>query len=85
MTPPRWKYGKPLSEKIFGGMAQGDNKTGQKGTNSIFVMTCAEIFLIPADRTLTYARLVINFHPQKLDLHQIRITGGATSSIMILA
>jgi hypothetical protein len=25
--------------KDFGGMAQGENKTGQKGTNSIFVMT----------------------------------------------
>ncbi len=25
--------------KDFGGMAQGDNKTGQKGMNSIFVMT----------------------------------------------
>jgi hypothetical protein len=25
--------------KDFGGMAQGDNKTGQKGTNSVFVMT----------------------------------------------
>ena len=25
--------------KDFGGMAQGNDKTGQKGTNSIFVMT----------------------------------------------
>jgi hypothetical protein len=25
--------------KDFGGVAQGDNKTGQKGTNSIFVTT----------------------------------------------
>jgi hypothetical protein len=29
--------------KDFGGMAQGDNKMGQKGTNSIFVMTHDEI------------------------------------------
>ena len=29
--------------KDFGGMAQGDNKTGQKGTNSVFVMTNNEI------------------------------------------
>jgi hypothetical protein len=29
--------------KDFGGMAQEDKKTGQKGTNSIFVMTHAEI------------------------------------------
>ena len=35
--------------KDFGGMTQGDNKTGQKGTNSIFVMTQAKTLLIPAD------------------------------------
>jgi hypothetical protein len=29
--------------KDFGGMTQGDNKTGQKGTNSVFVMTHKEI------------------------------------------
>ncbi len=29
--------------KDFGGIAQGDNKTGQRGTNSIFVMTHDEI------------------------------------------
>ena len=29
--------------KDFGGMAQGDLKTGQKGTNSVFVMTHKEI------------------------------------------
>ena len=32
--------------KEFGGMAEGDNKTGQKGTNSIFVMNHIEIALI---------------------------------------
>jgi hypothetical protein len=57
--------------KDFGGMAQGDNKTGQKGTNSIFVMTHAEILLIPADQTITYTRVIVNFCPQKLNLHQI--------------
>ncbi len=31
------------SGKNFGGMAQGDNKTGQKGTNAMFVMTHDEI------------------------------------------
>ena len=29
--------------KDFGGMAQGDNKTGQKGTNTIFVMNKDQI------------------------------------------
>jgi hypothetical protein len=40
--------------KDFGDMAQGDNKTGQKGTNSIFVMTHDEIKLIPKTQTVTY-------------------------------
>jgi len=39
--------------KDFGGMAQGNNKTGQKGTHAIFVMTHDEIRLIPADPTIT--------------------------------
>jgi hypothetical protein len=55
-------------------MAQGDNKMGQKGTKAIFVMTHAEILLIPADRTITYARVVVDFCPQKADPHRIRIT-----------
>jgi hypothetical protein len=55
-------------------MAQGDNKTGQKGTNLIFAMNHAEIPNIPKDRTVTYARVVVNFRPQKTDPHQIQIT-----------
>jgi hypothetical protein len=60
--------------KDFGGMAQGDNKTGHKGTNAIFVITHAEILLIP--RTITCARVVVDFHPQKTDPHCIRITAS---------
>ncbi len=60
--------------KDFGGMAQGDNKMGQKGTNSIFVMTHSEILLIPADQTITHMRVVVYFCPQKLDPHQLRIS-----------
>ncbi len=62
--------------KDFGGMAQGDNKMGQKGTDAIFLMNHAEILLIPADRTITYARGVIDFCPQKADPHRICITAG---------
>ena len=62
--------------KDFGGMAQGCNETGQKGTNAIFVMTHAEIPNIPKDRTVTYARVVVDFRPQKEDPHRIRITAG---------
>jgi hypothetical protein len=62
--------------KDFGGMAQGDNKTGQKGTNSIFVMTYDEIQALPKNQTVTYASVVVDFFPQKADPHRIRITAG---------
>jgi hypothetical protein len=48
--------------KDFGGMAQGDEKTGQKGTNSIFVMMHAKIKQAYADKvTFTYAKIVVDF------------------------
>jgi hypothetical protein len=47
--------------KDFGGMAQGDDKTGQKGTNSIFVMTHDKISRIHKNQMVTYARVVVNF------------------------
>ena len=63
--------------KDFGGMAQGDNKTGQKGTNAIFVMTQEDIAHALATRKiLRYANPVMDFHPQKEDSYQIRITAG---------
>ncbi len=60
--------------KDFGGMVQGNNKTGQKGKNSIFIMTHSEIPLIPKDRMVTYAHVVIDFCPHKAGPHQICIT-----------
>ncbi len=63
-------------------MAQGDLKTGQKGTNSIFVMTDNEILRIPRNQMVTYAHVVVNFWPQKADPHHIRITAGETLSII---
>ena len=62
--------------KDFGGMVQGDKKTGQKGTNSIFVMTHKDIQLIPTSQTVTYACFAVNFCPPKVDPHQIHITAG---------
>ncbi len=62
--------------KDFGSMAQGNNKTSQKGTNSIFVMMQEEIKKIPKTQTVTYAQVVVDFGPQKVDPHRIRITAG---------
>ena len=62
--------------KEWGRMAQGDTKTGEKGTNSTFVMTYEEIKNIPKDRVVTYARIVVDFCPQKKDPNRVLITAG---------
>jgi hypothetical protein len=60
--------------KNFGGMAQGDNKTGQKGTNAMFIMTHDEIaHAISEKYFFTFANPVVDYRPQKEDPHQIRI------------
>jgi len=64
-------------EKILGVWLRATKKTGQKGTNSIFVMTHAEIKQAYADKvTFTYAKIVVDFRPQKEDAYRIRITAG---------
>ena len=62
--------------KEFGNQAQGDNKTGEKGTNTLFVMTHEQITNIPKDRTVTHGRIVIDYQPQKGDPNRVRITAG---------
>ena len=57
-------------------MAQGDEKTGTKGKNCIFVMNHDEIANIPKDCVVTYARVVVDFRPQKDDPNRVRITAG---------
>jgi len=47
--------------KEFGNLAQGDDKTGEIGTDSIFVITLEEISKIPKGRSVTYARVVVDF------------------------
>jgi hypothetical protein len=63
-TAERWQT---ASSKDFGGMVQDDTKTGQKETNSIFIMTHGEIPNIPKDRTVTNTQVIVNFWPQKAD------------------
>ena len=63
--------------KDFGGMAQGCKKTGQAGTNAMFVMTHDEIMhALAAKKFFTYANPVVDYRPQKEDPHRIRITAG---------
>ena len=61
--------------KEFGGLAQGDTKTGTTGTNAIFVMTHDDIKRLKGKK-YTYARIVMDHRPQKADPNRIRITAG---------
>jgi hypothetical protein len=54
----------------FGNIAQGDKRTGEKGTNCVFVMTPEEIMNIPTDR------IVVDYRPQKKNPNRVRITAG---------
>jgi hypothetical protein len=51
--------------KDYGGMSKGDNKTGQPGTNAMFVMLPSNVPNIPKDRVVTYAWVVVDHRPQK--------------------
>ena len=62
--------------KEFGNLAQGDQLTGTEGTDSVFVMSHQDIETIPSDRVVTYARIVVDFRPQKKDPNRVRITAG---------
>ena len=47
-----------------------------KGTNTIKFLTPDEIHHIPNNRTVTYARIVVDYRPQKEDPNRVRITVG---------
>lgn len=51
--------------KEFRNLAQGNNKTGTPGMDVIHVMDLEQIRNIPTDRGVTYARIVVDFRPQK--------------------
>jgi hypothetical protein len=63
--------------KDFEGIAQGDNKTGQKGTNAMFGMTHEEIQQVLQDgKKITYSKPEVDHRPQKEDTYWIQITAG---------
>ena len=62
--------------KEFGNVAQEDDKKKTPGTCSIFEMTNNKIRHIPQDRVITYARLLVDFRPQKDNPNRVRITAG---------
>ena len=58
----------------LGRLAQGYKDT--EGTNTIKFLNHDEIATIPGDRTITYARIVVDYRPQKADPNRVRITVG---------
>ena len=58
----------------FGRLSQGCKD--KKGTETVKFMTWNEINQIPADRTVTYARTVVNYRAKEKDLNRLRITAG---------
>ena len=60
--------------KELGRLAQGWKIT--KGTNTVEFMTHDEIARIPKGKVVTYARIVVDFRPQKEDPNRVRITAG---------
>jgi hypothetical protein len=73
----------PKTEELWSGamtkelarLSQGiDGLT--EGTNTVFYMSHDDIKHIPEDRTVTYARVVVDYRPQKADPNRVRITVG---------
>ena len=48
----------------------------KKGTNTVKFLTHDKIRAIPKDRTITYARIVVEYRKQKKDPNRVRITVG---------
>ena len=57
-------------------MAQGDNKIGSKGTNSLFFMDPSKVKNTPKDRTVTYGQIDVNYIAKKTNPNRVRITAG---------
>jgi hypothetical protein len=64
----RWQ---PAFNKDFGSMCQGDSKTGNIGTNTMFVMTPMEVTNMPQDQFSTNTNIDVYYRPQKEDPYRI--------------
>ena len=58
----------------LGRLSKGYKDT--KETQTINYMNYEEIKSIPGDRTVRYARIGVEFRPQKTDPNRVRITAG---------
>ena len=60
--------------KELGRLCQGFDKI--EGTNTMRLLDLNGIKRIPRDRVVTYARIVVDYRPQKEDPNRMRITAG---------
>ena len=60
--------------KELGRLCQGFGET--KGTDTMRFLDLEGIKNIPRDRVVTYARIVVDYRPQKEDPNRVRITAG---------
>ena len=51
--------------KEFGTLVQGDDNTKTVGTDLIFILTYKQINKVPREWFITYARIVVDYQPQK--------------------
>ena len=70
-TQGRWSLG--MCYKL-GRFSNGFN-VRTYGTQTVHFMSHSEIKNIPADHTVTYARIVVVLRPQKADLYQVQFHG----------
>ena len=61
--------------KELGRLSQG-YKDHTEGTNTLFFMNKNAIRNIPKDRTVTYAHIVVDYRPQKVNPYRVRVTVG---------
>jgi hypothetical protein len=52
-------------------MCQGNDKTGKKGTDAIFVMDPKDVPNITKDQPPSYAKVVVAYRPQKDDPYKL--------------
>ena len=57
-------------------MAQGDKRIGAIGTNTFKILCPDQVLLIPNDRVVTYANIIVDYRPQKEYPNRVRITVG---------
>ena len=62
--------------KEWGSLSQGDMITGAKVIDTFKILRPEQVLLIPNDRVVTYANIVVDHRPQKYDPNRVRITAG---------